>query len=687
MKTVNYFIRKFDRIILSGLVILTAIPIIYLLLLKFEFPIRYIPLSSLHKVIFISGEMLILYFLYRKYFFNGWQNLKIEYLIRDFLILNSVLFLPFFLFYSDRKQSVNEFFKFIRPYLILGYYSLLIITTLVTLFTLEPVKKIRSWLTAGITEQQQKDIIYSQERSKQFNQKFANLSQKRIIGKLAAGAWNEGWLVLLGLLLITAIGLLLRLSHLADLPPYTDETLHLITAKTIATGEVSLQQAPYRRSLLMVTLPVVLFFKIFNVSLLTARIPGIIVNLLALIPLYLLAKKINKPIALLSTGLFAFSPWIIATSQTVREYAYYPFFIYLTGLLMVEFYTGFPDRFILRDDYRKLFSLKNILIIGFLGLNLLYIYADIHAAYKGILVMYPAFGFLLLRKMDWRNPPNILLAVILIVIVSVVIGVLVVKTGEDFHFLRKKMNPFFLLLFYEKPQQQWYFNRPLISFVLMILAFLVVRLFDKKKIVLPLTFLVYGATMLAFSFLRMKTNRPRYATVIEYWHLILIAVGLFLAFWIIKSIIKTKHQWAIWLALILLFWNIPGTLKPLRDFTSGIHPITTEFHADLLPAHTFILSEYKQDEVIVATGFVERFFKFINGINEHNFILYSYVKNNSEKVIYEAIKEHPRGWLILDAVGGYILSKPVPLEDFNYEGVEVKFVGWFGDAYIMRWGE
>lgn len=687
MKSFKKRIHQYDNQILAGLIILVAIPVLYLLLLRLEIPVKYVQLSNLHKIIIINGELLILYVLYRIHFWDGWKTTRIENFLRDFLVVNCLFALPFFLFYTDRKQTVNEILKTIRPFLLNGYYAFLVVTGIVVLSTLKGVKWLRDWLSDGINEQRARDITLSKERTEQFVARYPRVSNVKIVGNIVTKVWSIGWEYLAALLVLATLGLVLRLINLEALTPYSDETLHLVAAKAITTGQQTLNQVPYRRSLFTVTLPVALFFKIFGLSLWTARFTGILVNLSALIPLYLLTKKINKPVALVATGLFVFSPWIIATARTVREYAYYPFFFYLTALLMVHFYEDFPDGFILQKDYRKLLTWKNLLILAYLGFNLLYVYIDINSTFKVILVLYPVFGLLLLRKIDWNNPTNIICALFLIASGCIVVGWLVETTGDDFYYVKKKMNDFFLLLFYVKPQQQWYFNRPIISVVLFLFTLLVTRLWDKKRTVLPLTMLVYVVTMLAFSFTKMKTNRPRYAITIEHWHVIVMAVGLFIAYVVIVKILRTKHQWAIWLLLILLFWNIPNTIMPVLEFTRGIHPITTEYHADLIPAYSFLQSNYREEDIVVSTGYLENYYDFIGGLSTDNFIRYRYQKPGSVEVIHNAIETHPQGWIALDYPRGFVLSRPVPLEDFTHAGKEVRFLGWFGDVFILRWGD
>jgi hypothetical protein len=99
------------------------------------------------------------------------------------------------------------------------------------------------------------------------------------------------------------------------------------------------------------------------------------------------------------------------------------------------------------------------------------------------------------------------------------------------------------------------------------------------------------------------------------------------------------------------------------------------------------MKEQQPGDVVVSTGFVERFFEFLSVGDLNNFIRYSYVSGPAEEVIFNAIETHPHGWIVLDGAGGYILSRPVPLEDFVHAGKEVHYLGWFGDAYILKWGD
>lgn len=88
------------------------------------------------------------------------------------------------------------------------------------------------------------------------------------------------------------------------------------------------------------TIPAAAALKIFGNQLWAARLIGAIFNVLAVIPLYLLARKISRSVAVLACLLFATSPWIITFARVAREYAYYPFYFYWVILAMVLFVEG-----------------------------------------------------------------------------------------------------------------------------------------------------------------------------------------------------------------------------------------------------------------------------------------------------------------------------------------------------------
>ena len=138
------------------------------------------------------------------------------------------------------------------------------------------------------------------------------------------------------LILVLVLAFILRIWNLTILDPYTDEYSHLLAAKEyLETGVLNYTRAN------LVTYLVALFYRIggalsFYEYLFWGRVPGVIFSGLTVIPLYFITRKLSQPVALISALLWATSPWAIGVARTIREYAYYPFFILIAVLLLIK---------------------------------------------------------------------------------------------------------------------------------------------------------------------------------------------------------------------------------------------------------------------------------------------------------------------------------------------------------------
>ena len=104
-----------------------------------------------------------------------------------------------------------------------------------------------------------------------------------------------------------AVGVAIRLVNLGGFPPYPDEDNHTSTAlELLRTGTTT-----YTRSLLTVTLPVLVSFKLLGVSWFEARLPMVLLSMASVWPLYAIASRVNRSVGVLAAFLFAISPWMI----------------------------------------------------------------------------------------------------------------------------------------------------------------------------------------------------------------------------------------------------------------------------------------------------------------------------------------------------------------------------------------
>jgi len=116
------------------------------------------------------------------------------------------------------------------------------------------------------------------------------------------------------LLSVIILAYLLRAFNLGNLYPAVDEYYQLIAAKQILQGAGPEFRIPAKSMDGHAAVTVAL--RIFGNELWVARSVGVLFNVLAIIPLYFLTRKINRAIAVLSSILYATSPWIITFAES-----------------------------------------------------------------------------------------------------------------------------------------------------------------------------------------------------------------------------------------------------------------------------------------------------------------------------------------------------------------------------------
>ncbi len=497
------------------------------------------------------------------------------------------------------------------------------------------------------------------------------------------------WAIILG---IVVMALLLRAFNLENLYPYIDEYNHLLAAKAIVAG-ASLNTV-YPRSLIIVTLPVALFFRLFGIQLWLARLAGVLFNAGAIIPLYLLTKKINKPVAVLSCILYATSPWIISEARYVREYAYFPFYFYWIVYGMVLFIERFPDRFILIKEWRTAFQPKLRFLWVALILPVLYTMIDVlfiqpSSTFKVILVAYSLFGLFVLKKFDLRDKSNIKLLVVSGVGI-IAGGYLVFVAGQRDVSLLPQFNGTYLNYFFNNPEQQWYFDRPRIFLILVIVSaitlWLVSHRFNFIPSFLAMTFLLL---MAIFVFFFKRFMAIRYVFCMEIWYVILMAIGLY-GIWIVLRIIlpwKRIPKLLIALTLLIPAVNFRQTLLPTLYSKQGYMPISGEFHYDVGTVNTYLQGKVKQDDILISTVY-GRYVAFKGEPVFEKIYNYDYLVDNPREYMLSIINQYDSGWVVLDSSRFAVShSEPLPLDSLTVSNKSIDYIGNFADEYVWKWNK
>jgi hypothetical protein len=330
-----------------------------------------------------------------------------------------------------------------------------------------------------------------------------------------------------------------------------------------------------------------------------------------------------------------------------------------------------------------------LLFAGILLFVLVYAYRiDDLSTFRTISVIFPVLFVVVLMKMDWRQPVNRLLGILALGAAAIAIGWLVLSAGDPGSLLTGKFIRFYFNLFYESPIQQVYYQREPISLVVLLAAVVGTGFLVKGQKTGAVLLLVYLFALIAFATLSLKDNRPRYGTSIQFWHVSVMAIGLYAAILILQKYFNKLLPWGLGaVLLLLLFWNIPHSLTPALHTQPGFAPISDDFHPDLAPAYRYLQTYSNSDDALVTPETFMMYLEWVEGLKFDTVREYVYDAKNPKKIIYDAIEEYPRGWVVLDYRTGYLWTRPLPFEDFEYKGKLVQFLGWYGDQYIFKWAE
>ena len=489
---------------------------------------------------------------------------------------------------------------------------------------------------------------------------------------------RNDWILILGMVVIAV---LIRAYHLDALPPYTDEYIHLNTAKLLISG--SPLYTLYQRGMYIVTLPVAFFFKLFSLGVFQARLVGVIFNSLAIVPLYLLMRKINKPTAILSALLFATNPWVIAVARNVREYGFYPFYFYWIIYLIVINLESFPRRidrsFFSRSHYRWFVTFILLILPVVFGL-----FIDPLSTFKIIFIAYGIYLLILLFYMefnvkDQRIPRFLLLGI------GIVLSVLIFSK-QNFVSFDQPFSAAPLHLFFPNPVQQWYFNRlniiPLTA--LMVAVFMGVKV-RRQSIIPVIIILLTLAFSIYFSFFFDRYFKPRYISTLECWFIPLLAYGLNLIWIFTESIVRKKiFSTLIMVIMVASFFNPAQTYIAMSYSKGGFMPITDEYHYDLKEVDEYILKNSNPTDALISTIYKNH----VKFYGRPVFIATASFNHNLKQPLSELqefMTVHPKGWIVLDIHRGAYRNKSVPRETFTMRNTRIEFIGRFDDQLVWRW--
>ena len=509
------------------------------------------------------------------------------------------------------------------------------------------------------------------------------------------GYERADWLLVAGFVIAAFI---LRVINLEALPPHLEEYQHLIAAKQLLAGIP--KDEIYRRGMYLVTLPVKFFFSFFGMQIWAARLPGVIVNSLALIPLYWLVRRYNKTVAIISALLYITSPWVIALSRPVREYAYQPLMYYLVLASALFLLSNIRQGFLL-SEWRSLFVKKNLWALAILFFFVLFVVLiDPFSSFKIVALLYLVFGIFFLARLDFQDKRNKLILGILrgtgILFVGVFSAVLLTNPAISAMF----GNPFKALQiadlfgnfrngnakllfgqFFFQPPTQWYYERillfPLLSFFFAIWWGWRTRMNNPIPWFL---FVLYVVSLMAFALLYTFIYAPRFFLHLQLWYIPLLALGVY-GWYLVSTVLVKNAKWRVlvWAFVVLATVNF----QQLAIHTqSGMMSVTAAVHMSFDEVDAYLRTHVAPEDVLLS----KFYWRHVTFYGEPEFAnMYETSYDESLIAMYES------GWIVVDETRYWAYRKVLKRKNFLVGGVELEYIGEFPDPtsglsnFVWHW--
>jgi len=485
---------------------------------------------------------------------------------------------------------------------------------------------------------------------------------------------------ILGVVLAVCLALLLRAFNLDSVYPAVDEYYHLIAAKQILAGAPL--ASVYPRGMWVVTLPVALALRIFGHEVWAARAIGVLFNALAVVPLYLLTRKISRPVAVVACVLYASSPWIITFGRVAREYAYYPFYFYWIVYAMVSFIETIPNGLVVREQWRRLLRPRVILLAGFLALPPIFALSiDWLSTFRTILIAYLVLGALVLMRVDWKARSNwpFLGAATIILILG----------GRSFYqeqvtklLLIPRVNPVPLEYFFPNPQQQWYYERVVIvmaaAVTLAIAGSLVLRKTNFVPVFCVGLFLSYAAV---FALISKSFFHTRHLMSTQFWYVIVSAMGLYWLWDALRQAVPWRGKTASTAIGVVIGLSVlnPWQIVLPSVSTNPDMPISEDYMHDMSNVQAYMLGHAGEEDALIATVYG----LYATWEGEPQFeAVYRITSQSTKTEIESIVDQHESGWIVVDSIR--LDLSTLSIKDFT-DISQMEYIGIFGDEYVWRW--
>ncbi|PKM91654.1 hypothetical protein CVU82_00375 [Candidatus Falkowbacteria bacterium HGW-Falkowbacteria-1] len=460
--------------------------------------------------------------------------------------------------------------------------------------------------------------------------------------------------IILFLIIISLISLYFRINNLTIIHLSTDEEFLLNAVYDL----INFGKSNYTRAPLLTSISkfICLIFKAntYFEYLYWTRITSVLAGAFSTIAIFYLGKKISNKTAIISSILWAISPWAIGMAKLAREYSLYSFLIIIFTLISFNFFESIKNK-----------NKKNI-IINAIFILIFFIYAfftDRLSTIKYILIVFLSL-FLINSYFLYTKTKAKKYLIYTPIIIFLIIGFLY-KNGVK-HWLGIKSINFDISWFNffmnpNSPPLMWYGHNKflLIVMFLSIISF-VYLYFKKNKALLSYLFIFIITIILYSTILKVNLIKPRYIYYALPFFTIIIASSIDFLIETAKIFKNNKYEKFLFSILLITFLILNfkiGNSLHAKNSTSYFITYQKNHKVDNLIHYLKNKIEDEEEDYIFITTKFSPILKIEFNIKNENII--NIYNKNQDEVCYKIKKNrnNKRGMLIFDTYRNPIIGQ------------------------------
>ena len=532
----------------------------------------------------------------------------------------------------------------------------------------------------SIEDAKKTEELDERRRGNEFEYKFPRINKIWGLNRIAKWMYQEGWVYSLSIFILTIISFIL-ISWGFNRVPDVDEFDHLIAAKGIVQNGFSFyQRAPFINSLLAIII------KLFGYNLFWLRVPFILCGSLITLTIYLLGKKLSKNIGLVSSILWAISPWTIVLSLYIREYIIFAFLGTIISLMTINSLEKISKS---EGSFKSILPLLLIFLFFVVPINYIKLFTNYYLLLPLFIVPVVVYLIaLILSKSEIFKKNKILILSSLVALFGIFVFVLMFRTSSRFDF-SLYFNIEWIKLFFDPLASSpvlWYSQKALGYFSAFIVV-LPIFLLLKNKAYLSYV-LVWISYILAFVFL-FKSNdwfTPRYILYSFPIFILLLSSGIIIFGKAILDYFSTKTSKSICFIILILLslsmFSFSNTLFALNEPHQLNNEDRTVTGYKNLVADQLIdyMKEHIGDEDPIVTTYFNRgmliWYLDLNVSSNKSASESGVLYDTSDRIfeleeLQNVMKSHDHGWIVLMSSLNYLPEKNTELygKKIEYKGL------------------